>query len=181
MTAMPPRPVPIPGGSGVRAQGVRVREVVASDHAAILALNNSAVPHVNALSMEEFAWLSSHANFFRLVEDATGLLGFALVLPSGGDYWSENYRWFAARFDRFVYLDRVVVAAHARRRGAGRAIYDALMAYAAGTWPRVTLEVNLRPPNPDSVRFHEALGFTTIGVREYHEGANAVLMMEKAL
>lgn len=160
---------------------VRVRDVVAGDHAAILALNNSAVPHVNALSMEEFAWLSSHANFFRLVEDDAGLLGFAIVLPSGLDYWSDNYKWFAARFDRFLYLDRVVVAERGRRQGVGRALYEALVAFGGGFWPRITLEVNLRPPNPDSERFHEQLGFRTLGVREYSDGASAVLMMERAL
>lgn len=158
-----------------------MRDVVAGDHAAILALNNSAVPHVNALSAGEFAWLSSHANFFRVVEDAAGLLGFAIVLPSGIDYWSDNYKWFTARFDQFVYLDRVVVVNRARRQGVGRALYEALFAFGGGTWPRITLEVNLRPPNPDSERFHERLGFTTIGVREYDDGASAVLMMERIL
>lgn len=160
---------------------MKVRDAVAADHAAILALNNGAVPHVNALSVEDLAWLSGHAIFFRVVEDAVGVLGFALVLPSGGDYWSDNYKWFAARYDRFVYLDRVVIADRARRRGAGRALYDALFAFVRGAWPRVTLEVNLRPPNPDSERFHAALGFTTVGVREYNDGASAVLMMVREM
>lgn len=52
------------------------------------------------------------------------MLGFAIVLPSGLDYWSDNYKWFTARFDRFLYLDRVVVAERGRRRGVGRALYD---------------------------------------------------------
>lgn len=160
---------------------VRVRDAVAADHAAILALNNGAVPHVNALSVEEFAWLSGHANFFRLVEDDAGLLGFTIVLPSGLDYWSDNYKWFAARFDRYLYLDRVVVATRGRRRGVGSALYEALFAFGSDAWPRVTLEVNLRPPNPDSERFHERLGFTTLGVREYDGGAGAVLMMAREL
>jgi len=160
---------------------MRVRDAVAADHAAVLALNNTAVPHVNALSAEEFAWLASHANFFRVAEDAEGLVGFTMVLPSGLDYWSDNYKWFAARFDRFLYLDRVVVDERGRGRGAGRALYDALFAFGAGAWPRVTLEVNLRPPNPGSEVFHQRLGFTTLGVREYNDGANAVLMMERVL
>ena len=160
---------------------VRVRDVVAADHAAILALNNTAVPHVNALSTGEFAWLTGHANFLRLAEDDDGLLGFVIVLPSGLDYWSDNYKWFVARFGRFLYLDRVVVAAHARRRGVGRRLYAALFASGAGAWPRVALEVNLRPPNPASERFHERLGFTTLGVREYNDGNNAVLLMERSL
>lgn len=158
-----------------------VRDAVAADFAAILALNNGAVPHVNALSMDDLAWLSGHASFFRVAEDAEGLLGFALVLPSGGTYWSDNYKWFSARYDRFLYLDRVVVAERARRRGVGRALYAALFAFAPRAWPRVTLEVNLRPPNPDSERFHGSLAFTTVGVREYNDGENAVLMMVREM
>lgn len=157
-----------------------VREAMAADHAAILALNNGAVPHVNALSPEEFAWLSGRANFFRVAVDDDGLLGFALVLPPGLEYWSDNYRWFTARFGTaFTYLDRVVVAERARRRGVGRALYEALFTFARGRWPRVTLEVNLRPPNPGSERFHAELGFVTLGVREYNDGVHAVLMMER--
>ena len=160
---------------------MHVRDAVAADHAAVLALNNTAVPHVNALSTEEFAWLACHANFFRVIEDAEGLAGFTVVLPSGLDYWSDNYKWFAARFDRFLYLDRVVVDERVRGRGAGRALYEALFAFGAGSWPRVTLEVNRRPPNPGSEVFHERMGFTTLGVREYNDGSNAVLMMERLL
>ena len=176
MTTTPATRVKRPSGSLMR-----VREAVAADHAAVLALNNTAVPHVNALSTEEFAWLAGHANFFRMAEDAEGLVGFTIVLPSGLDYWSDNYKWFAARFDRFLYLDRVVVDGRGRGRGAGRALYEALFAFGAGRWPRVALEVNLRPPNPGSEAFHARLGFTTLGVREYDDGDHAVLMMEREL
>jgi predicted GNAT superfamily acetyltransferase len=160
---------------------MRVRDALPADHAAVLALNNTAVPHVNALSTEEFAWLASHANFFRVAEDDDGMAGFTIVLPSGLDYWSDNYKWFAARFGRYLYLDRVVVDERVRAQGAGRALYEALFTFGAGDWPRVTLEVNLRPPNTGSVVFHERLGFATLGVREYNDGANAVLMMARDL
>jgi predicted GNAT superfamily acetyltransferase len=52
---------------------------------------------------------------------------------------------------------------------------------AAGRWPRVTLEVNLRPANPNSVAFHEALGYEAVGIREYDAGEHAVQMYSRAL
>lgn len=156
---------------------VSVRDATAADHAAVLALNNAHTPHVNALSAEQFAWLSVHAGYFRVAEDAEGLAGFVLCVPSGlADYWSENYRWFTERFDAFLYLDRVVVVPRLRRAGVGRALYDDLHATVARAWPRVTLEVNLRPPNPGSVAFHEAMGYVPVGVREYDDGSKAVQM-----
>jgi predicted GNAT superfamily acetyltransferase len=160
-----------------------IRDAVVADHPVVLALNNGATPHVNALNEEEFAWLANRARHFRVLEDAGGIAGFVLCLPSGLDYWSENYRWFTRRFAEFLYLDRVVVAERSRRLGVGRALYDDMHATVslAADWLRITLEVNLRPPNPVSVAFHERMGYRPIGVREYEEGKKIVQMYERAL
>lgn len=160
---------------------VTLRDATAADHAAVLALNNAHEPHVNALDAEAFRRLVALAAHFRVAEDEAGLLGFVLCVPSGEAYWSENYRWFGSRFDDFLYLDRVVVAPRARRRGVGRALYDDLHARANGRWPRVTLEVNLRPPNPVSIVFHEAMGYVGVGVRASDDGDKAVQMFARDL
>jgi predicted GNAT superfamily acetyltransferase len=160
---------------------LRVREGTAADAAAVLALNNASVPHVNALDAETLVQLVAMHAVYLVAEDADGILGFVLCIASGGRYWSENYRWFAARYDAFCYLDRVVVHPRAQRRGVGRALYAAVERQCAGRWPRIALEVNLRPPNPGSVAFHAALGYVAVGEREYADGANAVQMYLKAL
>ena len=159
-----------------------IRDAGIGDHAAVLALNNSAVPHVNALSTEEFTWIVAHAGYFRIATDDAGLAGFVIAFPPGLDYWSLNYRWFTDFFSDggFFYLDRVVVAARARRGGVGRALYDDIGRFVAGRWPRIALEVNLLPPNPGSLAFHERLGFRTVGVREEENGAKAVALMERS-
>ena len=158
-----------------------VRDAVVADHPVVFALNNGAAPHVNALDDEQFAWLVEHAKYFRVLEDAGGIAGFVLCVPSGLDYWSENYSWFKQRYAEFLYLDRVVVAERSRRAGVGRAMYEDLHATAAADWLRITLEVNIRPPNPVSIAFHAKMGYRPIGVREYDEGRKAVQMFEKAL
>lgn len=97
--------------------------------------------------------------------DASGrLLGFAIVLPEGADYASPNYAWIASRLRSFVYVDRVIVAASARGRGIGRALYGAAASAARSAglaW--IACEVNAQPPNPESDAFHAALGFVAIG------------------
>jgi uncharacterized protein len=155
-----------------------VRDATVADHPAVLAMNNAAPPHVNALDDEQFAWLAERAAYFRVLEDAGGIVGFVLCVPSGLDYWSDNYKWFSERYGDFLYLDRVVVAERARRGGVGRALYEDLQATVEGRWLRITLEVNLRPPNPTSVAFHEKMGYRGIGVREYDGGKKAVQMYE---
>ena len=147
----------------------------------MLSLNNAAEPHVNALPQHEFDWLVAHAAYFRLLEDAGGLAGFVLCLPSGIDYWSGNYKWFTERYTTFLYLDRVVVAPRARGSGVGRALYEDLHAFAEGKWERVMLEVNVRPPNPGSDAFHEKLGYVVVGTREYEAGERAVRLFERQM
>lgn len=170
--------------SGRELRPLVIRNASPGDHASILVLNNAAVPHVNALSEDEFAWLAAHAAYFRVVESCDGGLGvrgFVLALGPGLDYWSENYRWFGARRERFLYLDRVVVAEEAQRAGVGRALYADIAAFALGTWPSITLEVNLRPPNPTSIAFHKAMGYVQVGIREYDEKKRAVVMLERPI
>jgi predicted GNAT superfamily acetyltransferase len=159
---------------------MRVRDALASDHAAVLVMNNAATPHVNALSQVEFAWIAAHADYFRVAEDDAGVVGFVIALGAGLEYWSLNYRWFMARGGEFLYLDRIVVAESARGTGVGRALYHDIGRFASGKWPCITLEVNLIPPNPGSLAFHDRMGFRRVGVREDEGGAKAVALMERA-
>lgn len=168
------------GREGRTIAVIRVRDALAADHAAVLALNNGATPHVNALSAREFAWLVSHADYFRVAGDHDGLTAFVIALRPGLDYWSLNYRWFADRGADFLYLDRIVVADRVRGTGIGRAMYEDIDQFAGAAWRRITLEVNLIPPNPGSLAFHERLGFRRVGVREEEDGKKAVALMERA-
>ena len=151
-----------------------VRDARADDYTAVLALNNAAVPNVNYLTRDVLERIAGLACYFRVMRDAEGVAGFVICLPSGVPYWSGNYEWFAARYASFLYLDRVVVAERMRGEGVGSRIYDEMHAFAATRWPCVALEVNLKPPNPGSVRFHERLGYSRIGVREYVGGTVAM-------
>jgi len=61
--------------------------------------------------------------------------------------------------------DSVYVAAHARGRGVGRSLMDALVAGAdaGGIW---TIQTNVFPENAASVALHERAGFRVVGRRE---------------
>jgi hypothetical protein len=87
-----------------------------------------------------------------------------VALGPGTAYASPNYAWVSARFDHFVYVDRIVVAPEARGMGLGRRLYGAVSAAARDAHlGRIVCEVNLMPPNPGSLAFHTALGFREIG------------------
>ncbi|MCP5368197.1 MAG: GNAT family N-acetyltransferase [Hyphomicrobiales bacterium] len=117
------------------------------------------------------------ADYFKVAEDGGAIAGFLIALTPGADYASPNFLWFRDRYAQFVYCDRILVAPAAKGRGLGRALYGDLAAFAAGRAPRITCEVNLRPPNPESLAFHARLGFREVGRQQTEGGAKEVALM----
>jgi len=156
----------------------RLRDGRPDDLARVEALNAAAVPHVNAIPRRLLARLQRQAPYFRVAERDGELVGFLLALGPEVDYDSPNFLWFRERYDAFLYIDRIVVAAAARRLGLGTRFYRDLERVAAERGvPRLTCEVNLRPPNQGSLRFHQRFGFQVVGRQETEGGAKEVALM----
>jgi uncharacterized protein len=153
----------------------------AADYESILALNEAALPHVNSIGMLELGALAAHSFAFDLVWSDQTIAGFILALSEGSDYRSPNYRWFAKRYPRFVYVDRIVIANAFARQGIGRLLYSRLQKLASEVAPVLACEVNLRPANPASLTFHEGLGFNQVGQQETGDGEKQVSLMIKSL
>lgn len=147
----------------------------------VLALNNDSVPEVNELDAAEVARLAGLAEAALVAEVDGAFAGFCWVLGPGLPYDSLNYKWFSRAYDRFVYLDRIAVHPEFRRAGIGRAFYDALIRRFAGEWPVLTCEVNVRPRNETSLRFHHAIGFREVAQQDTDGGAKTVSLLELAL
>jgi uncharacterized protein len=130
------------------------------DH--LLALNNAHKVETGFLTREELTDMLGNA--FHSATEGAGKDGLLIAFDQDGAYDSPNFLWFKARFDRFVYVDRIIVAPHARGRGLARVFYQGLFeaARTAGH-VRVVCEINLDPPNPGSVAFHDAMGFVEVG------------------
>ncbi len=160
---------------------LRVRDASEADLPALQALNAAAVPHVNDVPVTQLAWFLKHAASVRLAEEARRTVGFLVALDPETDYASPNFRWFQARYPRFRYVDRVVVAEAARGRGVGRALYEDLVRRAPAGATLIACEVNLRPPNPGSLRFHRGLGFREVGRQSTDGGAKEVALLVREL
>ncbi|MEL7187844.1 MAG: GNAT family N-acetyltransferase, partial [Pseudomonadota bacterium] len=150
------------------------------DYEEVLALNEASVPHVNSIDAGELDWFADNAAFAPAVRIDGRLAGFMIGLRPGTDYKSPNYRWFCGNYDDFAYIDRIAVAAWARRRGIAEALYQAF-AESQSDAPVMTCEVNLRPANEGSMRFHERMGFRQVGSQETEGGKKEVALMEKKL
>lgn len=145
-------------------QQIGLRNATPADFPGILALNQESVHFLSPLDEARLAHLHQQSVYHRIVETAGGLSGFLLAFAKAADYDSPNFQWFATRYERFLYIDRVVVMSHAQGLGIGRQLYADLFAFAREQgYPQVTCEFDLDPPNPGSAAFHCRFGFVEVG------------------
>ena len=157
---------------------MHVRSAEPSDFDFELALNAEFEKLLSPLDRAGLLRLDSIAVAHRVAEQQGELAGFLLALGEGEDYASPNYRWFAARYARFLYVDRVVVAPRHRGRGVASALYGDLFALGARSGRQlVTCEYDREPLNEASARFHARLGFREIGTLAH---ASKVVSLQEA-
>lgn len=157
-----------------------LQKIGPSDYEEVLALNEAEVPHVGSIGPEQLDWFANSASFARLVRIDGKLAGFIIGLRPGTSYQSPNYRWFCENYDDFAYVDRIAIDEWARRRGLAEALYNAFAEAETGA-PVMTCEVNIRPANEGSMKFHERMGFRQVGSQETEGGKKEVAMLEKKL
>jgi predicted GNAT superfamily acetyltransferase len=154
-------------------------EISAASLPAILALNNAHAAELSWLEPNELSRLLEQAFYSRRIGEADA---FLLAFDQDARYESPNFQWFRDHYRRFVYVDRVVVAGHARGRGHARRLYADLFDHAARAGhDLITCEVNADPPNPASDAFHAALGFSVAGQALIHGGSKSVRYFTRSL
>ncbi|MBV1693900.1 MAG: GNAT family N-acetyltransferase [Hyphomicrobiales bacterium] len=128
---------------------------------AVLALNNAHAVETSLLDLDRLAHMIGAASHAALVPPDAA---FMIAFRPGDDYGGLHLRWFAERYAGFLYVDRIVVSAAARRRGIAGLLYgDAYQAAARLGCRHIACEVNADPPNPVSDAFHAAQGFEAVG------------------
>ena len=141
----------------------------------ILRLNEINVAVLAPLDLEQLKRLGGMAELFWVVEMDGKVAAFLIALREGQAYESVNYRWFAAHYERFLYVDRIVVAEGARKAGVGKALYEGVLAHAGNIGaPVVTAEIDIEPENAPSLRFHGSFGFREVGQQRVADGKKAV-------
>ncbi len=157
---------------------MKLRPAQHEDASQVLRLNEESVQFLSPMNAERLALLQSQSACYRVLESEGRVAAFLLAFREGAAYDGPNYRWFAARYPQFLYIDRVVVSSLLQGRGAGRLLYEDLFQFARASGVNlVTCEFDLEPPNPVSMRFHKQHGFVEVG-RQTYGAANKLVSLQ---
>ncbi|MGH8146379.1 MAG: GNAT family N-acetyltransferase [Rhodanobacteraceae bacterium] len=158
-----------------------LRDVRASDLAAILGLNNTAGASILPMEAAQLDGFYRHADYFRVAEMDGHLAGFLIALRDATPHASSNFHWFREQCDSFIYIDRVVIGDLHRGHGLGRLFYSDVQSYAEVRSPNLACEVFLEPRDDVSVLFHGTFGFHEAGQQVMPESGRRVSLLLKEL
>ena len=130
----------------------------------ILESNNINKPQVGFLKNSRLELLLNQSNYCKVAKFNGEPAGFLLCLPPNKVYDSPNYQWVSKHFINFVYIDRISVFPKFQNEKIGSALYTDLIYFSAlEGYDRILCEVNIKPENPGSIRFHKRFDFEECG------------------
>lgn len=153
-----------------------IRAARQQDSDAILAINAEGQPGVSALTRPDLASSFAAAQVW-VVEGTAGITGYLIAYTPDVVYDGEEFAWFQRRYPSFLYIDQVAVARQQRGASFGFQLYQAAERLAREQHLfSLVCEVNLDPPNPVSLAFHQRNGFQEVGVLDTQDGRKVALL-----
>ena len=141
----------------------------------ILQLNEESVHFLSPLTKDKLESIISQSEILNVVEVDGLVEAFVLTLREGKEYDSINYLWFSNHYDKFLYIDRIVVSLKMQGKGLGKILYQSVFNHGKEIGiPYIAAEIDINPPNPGSLIFHEKFGFKEVGKQRVAEGEKLV-------
>ena len=147
----------------------------------LVILNNKFVPEVNRLKPSDLRYIVTQAKYGLYLTVDGDVAGFILAFEPGATYQSQNYQWFEQRYSEYLYIDRIVIDKKYQSRGYGQLLYNRLKTMNKSNICRFTCEINIKPKNPRSLKFHCDYGFNPVGSQLIDDEKKQVLLMELLL
>jgi uncharacterized protein len=156
---------------------VVIRAAAPRDFETICALNLAEVQQTSAMDVTKLGELNALSCYHKVACLDGIVSAFLLALCDGSQYKSENFEWFSKKYERFIYVDRIVVSSASRGLRLGSLLYEDVFRYArSNDIPLVTCEYNIVPPNEPSRLFHDKFGFKEQGTQWLANGTKQVLL-----
>lgn len=154
---------------------VILRTATPLDFADIVSLNTEFEAETSPMDLERLQHLHDLSSYHKVAVVDGQVTAFLIAMREDAPYENDNHGWFRARFERFLYVDRIVVSPRFAGRKIGSGLYRDLFSHArALQLPRVVCEYNIEPPNPASAAFHEKFGFCEVGTQYVANGSKRV-------
>jgi predicted GNAT superfamily acetyltransferase len=104
-------------------------------------------------------------------------VGFIFLYDEKTEYDSLNYLYFKSRYQKFLYVDRIIIAGEHQKKGYGQQLYDFIID--THNPDIFCCEVNITPPNRQSLSFHHKYGFKEIGQHNVYNKVVSLLTYSK--
>jgi predicted GNAT superfamily acetyltransferase len=162
-----------------RSSLISIRDIGAEDFREVLRINEDSSPAVSELSAAEVERLAVDASLAWVVVADGAVIGYLIGYVKSDAYGGEEFAWLKQRLPGFVYIDQVALAPAYRRQGIGGRLYSELELWGRRRqYACLTCEVNLVPPNPESMAFHRRQGFVEIGRMHTVDGRHVSLIQK---
>lgn len=160
-----------------------IRKIQEKDIPFVLRVNEENVEVLSPMDEAKLRRFMGYADMLQVVEADGELAAFMIVLREGiNEYDSENYRWFSKHYEKFLYIDRIVIDEPFRSMGIGRMMYEAVFARArANGVGSVTAEIDTIPYNEASLKFHDVMGFKEVGEQLIRNNTIKVSLQERPI
>lgn len=161
---------------------VEIGEIGKEDFRRIAEINEMVVEHMSPMDEARLEELLGYTGYARKITAGGDIAGFILAMPENRPYRNDNYGWFSARYGNFLYIDRIAIMPGYEGRGLGSALYRDLFEFAQRAGKEViACEINVVPPNEQSMMFHRKFGFSEAGQQWLGNGAKKVSMQIRKL
>lgn len=161
------------GENKIMKEQIIIRFAEQKDCSFILRANQENVEVLSPMDLERLLYFTDVAELLLIAEKNGEPVAFLIALREGVDsYDSENYRWFTEKYEKFLYIDRIVIDSPHRKEGVGRLMYQTVFERAeAANVPLVTAEIDTKPYNEESLLFHQKMGFSEVGKQTIRGGS----------
>ncbi len=154
-----------------------LRKATTLDLEFVLSLNQESLEAVSFSNLEQMYYFLESSSYFKIMIIENKPVGFLIGLMPGLAYESENYRWISKKYNSYVYVDRIIIHRRYRSMGLGFDFYNDLVKSFQGRVDNILCEVNIKPYNAQSLKFHKKYGFKTIGEKDTENGTKRVSYM----
>ncbi|MGW7685007.1 GNAT family N-acetyltransferase [Kribbella sp. NPDC054772] len=155
---------------------MQLRPMTSADIAPVLALNATAEGQVESLGADRLDWLRLIAAHAAVVDLDGTPAGFVLTFTPGSAYDGLAFESFSQTYaDRFLLVERIVIAAEYRRQGIASKVYRAIER-AAQPFDRTVAAV---PAAGAALSFHTARGYEEVGRQRLPNGTNTTLVSKE--